>query len=54
MDQQIRQLAQQLLDSGISMLSVRERQVIARVVSRHTVARNVNLAFEHGKALANA
>ena len=46
MDQQIRQLAQQLLDSGISMLSVRERQVIARVVSRHTVARNVNLAFE--------
>ena len=28
------------------MLSVRERQVIARVVSCHTVARNVNLAFE--------
>ena len=46
MDQQIRQLAQQPLDSGIGMLSVRERQVIARVVSRHTVARNVNLAFE--------
>jgi hypothetical protein len=40
MDEQIRQLAQQLLDSGIGKLSVRERQVIARVMNRHTVSHN--------------
>ena len=53
MDEQIRQLAQQLLDSGIGKLSVRERQVIARVVNRHTVSRNVNQAFEERRSVGD-
>lgn len=53
MDEQIRQLAQQLLDSGIGKLSGRERQVIARVVNRHTVSRNVNQAFEERQGIGD-
>lgn len=53
MDEQIRQLAQQLLDSGIGKLSVRERQVIARVMNRHTVSRNVNQAFEERRSVGD-
>ena len=53
MDEQIRQLAQQLLDSGIGKLSVRERQVIARVMNRHTVSHNVNQAFEERRSVSD-
>ena len=53
MDEQIRLLAQQLLDSGIGKLSTRERQVIARVVNRHTVSRNVNQAFEERRSVGD-
>jgi len=53
MDEQIRHLAQQLLDSGIGKLSVRERQVIARVMNRHTVSRNVNQAFEERRSVGD-
>ena len=53
MDEQIRLLAQQLFDSGIGKLSARERQVIARVVNRHTVSRNVNQAFEERRSVGD-
>ncbi len=53
MDEQIRQLAQQLLDSGIGKLSIRERQVVAQVVNRHTVSRNVNQAFEERRSVGD-
>ena len=46
-------MAQQLLDSGISKLSVRERQVIARVMNRHTVSRPVNQAFEERRSVSD-
>jgi uncharacterized membrane protein len=53
MDEQISQLAQQLLESGIGKLSARERRIIARVVSRHTVSRNVDHAFEERRRLGD-
>jgi uncharacterized membrane protein len=53
MDEQIRQLAQQLLDSGIGKRSIRERQVIARVVNRHTVSRDINQAFEERRSVGD-
>jgi uncharacterized membrane protein len=53
MDEQIRQLAQQLLDTGFDKLSERERRLITRVAKRNHVSRNVNHAFEERQTLGD-
>ena len=45
MDDQVIQLAQQLLKSGFDRFSERERRVITAIASRHHVTRNVNEAL---------
>src|ERR1044071_5990912 len=45
MDDQVIQLAQQLLKSGFDHFSERERRVISAIASRHHVTRNVNEAL---------
>ena len=45
MDDQVIQLAQQLLKSGFDSFSERERRVITAIASRHHVTRNVNEAL---------
>lgn len=42
MDDEIAQLARQLLDSGVEALSDRERRVMVRIARRNHVARDVN------------
>lgn len=42
MDDEIAQLARQLLDSGVESLSDRERRVMVRIARRNHVARDVN------------
>ena len=46
MDERVRQLAEQLLDSGLDKLSERERRVITRVAERSQISRDVNSAFD--------
>lgn len=46
MDDEVTQLARQLLDSGLTGLSERERQVILHIAKRLHVARNVNSVLE--------
>jgi uncharacterized membrane protein len=46
MDEQVRQLAEQLLATGFDKLSERERRVITGVAKRTQISRNVNRAFE--------
>lgn len=46
MDERVRRLAEQLLDSGLDRLSERERRVITRVAERSQVSRDVNSAFD--------
>jgi uncharacterized membrane protein len=51
MDEQIRQLAQQLLDSGIGKLSVRERQVNCTGYEPTYCLPHVNQAFEERRSV---
>ena len=46
LDERVRRLAEQLLDSGLDNLSERERRVITRVAERSQVSRDVNSAFD--------
>jgi uncharacterized membrane protein len=46
MDERVRQLAEQLLATGLEKLSERERRVITRVAERSQISRNVNNVFE--------
>jgi uncharacterized membrane protein len=46
MDDRVRQLAEQLLDTGLDKLSERERRVITRVAERSQISRDVNTAFD--------
>lgn len=41
MDERVKALAEELLDSGVEGLSSRERRLIVRIAKRHHVARNV-------------
>jgi len=50
-DEQIIQLAQQLLRSGFEHFSERERRVITAIASRHHVTRNVNEALSERHTL---
>ncbi|MFM9973717.1 MAG: DUF1003 domain-containing protein [Beijerinckiaceae bacterium] len=46
MDENIRALAHELLESGMSTLSDRDRRVIARIAKQHHVTRNVNVSAD--------
>ena len=46
MDDEVTQLARQLLDSGVTGLSEREQRVILHIAKRSHVARNVNSVLE--------
>ena len=46
MDDEVTQLARQLLDSGVTRLSEREQRVILHIAKRLHVARNVNSVLE--------
>ena len=46
MDERVRRLAEQLLDTGLDKLSERERRVITRVAERSQISRDVNSAFD--------
>ena len=46
MDERVRQLAQQLLNSGFDKLSERERRVITRIAERSQISRDVNSVFD--------
>jgi uncharacterized membrane protein len=51
MDDQVIQLAQQLLQSGFDRFSERERRVITAIANRHHVTRNVNQALSERHTL---
>jgi uncharacterized membrane protein len=46
MDERMRRLAEQLLDTGLDQLPERERRVITRVAERSQISRDVNSAFD--------
>jgi hypothetical protein len=46
MDERVRRLAEQLLDTGLDQLPERERRVITRVAERSQISRDVNRAFD--------
>ena len=46
MDDEVNQLARQLLNSGLTSLSEREQRVILHIAKRLHVARNVNSVLE--------
>jgi uncharacterized membrane protein len=50
MDERIRALAHDLLDSGVETLTDRERRVIAHIAARHHVARNVNTQMDETRS----
>jgi hypothetical protein len=49
MDERVRALAHELLESGVERLSERERKIIARIAHRHHVSRNVSADFDDGR-----
>ncbi len=46
MDENVRLLAQELLESGISALSDRDRRIIARIAKKHHTTRNLNASVD--------
>ncbi len=48
MDESIRTLAHELLESGVATLSDRDRRVIARIAKQHHITRNVNASVDEG------
>jgi uncharacterized membrane protein len=52
-DHKVTQLAQQLLKSGFSNFSERERRVITNIAGRHHVTRNVNQAVAERQTLSD-
>ena len=53
MDERVRRLAEQLLDTGLDQLSERERRVITRVAKRSQISRDVNRAFDEKQTLGD-
>ncbi|HEX8167640.1 MAG TPA: DUF1003 domain-containing protein [Beijerinckiaceae bacterium] len=51
MDEQVTQLARQLLDSGLTRLSEREQRVIVHVAKRSQLARNVDTVLAEQQTL---
>ncbi len=58
MDESIRVLAHQLLESGVSTLGERDRKLIARIATKQHVTRNLNLSIAEqttiGERIADA
>jgi uncharacterized membrane protein len=52
-EQQIRQLAEQLLATGIDKLSERESRIITALAKRTQVSRDVNHAFDQGRGFGS-
>jgi uncharacterized membrane protein len=48
MDENIRTLAHELLESGVTLLSERDRRIVARIAKRHHITRNVNASIDEG------
>jgi uncharacterized membrane protein len=48
MDESIRTLAHELLESGVTTLSDRDRRIIARIAKQHHITRNVNASVDEG------
>jgi uncharacterized membrane protein len=46
MDESVRLLAQELLESGVTVLSDRERRIIARIAKKHHTTRNLNTSMD--------
>jgi uncharacterized membrane protein len=46
MDESIRTLAQELLESGVGTLSERDKRIIGRIAKRHHVTRNLNASID--------
>jgi uncharacterized membrane protein len=53
MDERVRRLAEQLLDTGLDKLSERERRVITRVAERSQISRDVNSVFDEKQTLGD-
>ena len=53
MDERVRRLAEQLLDTGLDKLSERERRVITRVAERSQISRDVNRVFDEKQTLGD-
>src|SRR6476646_5526167 len=53
MDERVRRLAEQLLDTGFDKLSERERRVITRVAERSQISRDVNRVFDEKQTLGD-
>ena len=54
MDEQVLQLAEQLLETGFLKLSERERRVITGVAKRTQISRDVNRTFAEKQTVAIA
>ena len=53
MDERVRRLAEQLLDTGLDKLSERERRVITRVAERSQISRDVTRGFDEKQTLGD-
>jgi uncharacterized membrane protein len=46
MDESIRALAHELLESGVTALSARDKRIIARIAKQHHITRNLNVSVD--------
>ena len=53
MDERVRRLAEQLLDTGLDKLSERERRLITRIAQRSQISRDVNSVFDEKQTLGD-
>ena len=53
MDERVRGLAEQLLDSGLDKLSERERRLITHVAQRSQVSQDINSVFDGKQTLGD-
>ena len=53
MDERVRGLAEQLLDSGLDKLSERERRLITHVAQRSQISRDINSVFDGKQTLGD-
>ncbi len=49
MDENIRALAHELLESGIATLTDRDKRIIARIAKQHHITRNLNASLDESK-----
>jgi uncharacterized membrane protein len=52
-DDQVRALAQRLLDLGVQELSARERRMIEGIAARHAISRNINQEFDRQRSFGD-